>query len=84
MCGQDFVQKSAAEHQKRVAASAKPATTRLTLIPLIHTPPVVLLSAPRRVQRSGQGMEGVAVWLRIVKAIEELLSEERPDDAEVH
>ncbi|MEE8517481.1 MAG: hypothetical protein V3T02_12660 [Alphaproteobacteria bacterium] len=29
-------------------------------------------------------MEGRAVWLRIVKAIEELLSEERPDDAEVH
>ncbi len=29
-------------------------------------------------------MEGVAVWKRIVKAIEELLSEERPDDAEVH
>ena len=28
-------------------------------------------------------MEGEAVWLRIVKAIEELLSEERPDDAEV-
>ena len=36
------------------------------------------------------GLPGVAatgrraVWLRIVKAIEELLSEERPDDAEVH
>ena len=29
-------------------------------------------------------MEGRAVWLRIVKAIEELLSKERPDDAEVH
>ncbi len=29
-------------------------------------------------------MEGEAVWLRIVKAIAELLSEERPDDAEVH
>jgi len=29
-------------------------------------------------------MEGRAVWLRIVKAIEELLSEERPADAEVH
>ncbi len=29
-------------------------------------------------------MEGKAVWLRIVKAIEELLSEERPDDAKVH
>ncbi len=29
-------------------------------------------------------MEGRAVWLRIVKAIEELLSEEQPDDAEVH
>ena len=29
-------------------------------------------------------VEGEAVWLRIVKAIEELLSEERPEDAEVH
>ena len=29
-------------------------------------------------------MEGEAVCLRIVKAIERLLSEERPDDAEVH
>ncbi len=29
-------------------------------------------------------MEGVAVWLRIVKAVEELLSKERPADAEVH
>ncbi len=29
-------------------------------------------------------MEGEAVWLRIVKAIEELLSKERPGDAEVH
>ena len=29
-------------------------------------------------------MEGEAVWLKIVKAIEELQSEERPADAEVH
>ncbi len=29
-------------------------------------------------------IEGEAVWLRIVKATEELLSEERPEDAEVH
>ncbi len=29
-------------------------------------------------------MDGRAIWLRIVKAIAELLSEERPDDAEVH
>ncbi len=29
-------------------------------------------------------IKGEAVWLRIVKAIAELLSEERPDDAEVH
>ena len=29
-------------------------------------------------------MEGRAVCLRIVTAIEELLSEERPEDAEVH
>ena len=29
-------------------------------------------------------MEGRAVWLRIVKAVEELLAEERPDEAKVH
>ncbi len=29
-------------------------------------------------------MQGRTVWLRIVKAIEELLSKERPGDAEVH
>ncbi len=29
-------------------------------------------------------MEGVAVWKRIGRAINELLSEERPDDAKVH
>ena len=29
-------------------------------------------------------MDGQAVWLRIVKAIAELLAEERPDDAEMH
>ncbi len=29
-------------------------------------------------------MDGRAVGLRLVKAIEELLSEERPDDAKVH
>ncbi len=29
-------------------------------------------------------MEGEAVWLLIVKAIEELLSEERPEGEKVH
>ncbi len=29
-------------------------------------------------------MEGEAVWLRILKAINELLSEERPADVKVH
>ncbi len=29
-------------------------------------------------------VKGRPVWIRIVKAIEELLSEERPGDAEVH
>ncbi len=29
-------------------------------------------------------MDGRAVWLRIVKAIEELVSKERPEDAEAH
>ncbi len=29
-------------------------------------------------------MDGEAVWLRIVKAIEELQSKERADDAKVH
>ncbi len=29
-------------------------------------------------------MDGRAVWLRIVKAVEELLSEERPSNEKVH
>ncbi len=29
-------------------------------------------------------MDGRAVWLRVLESIEELLSEERPGDAEVH
>ena len=29
-------------------------------------------------------MDGRTVWLRIIKAIEELQSKERPGDAEVH
>ena len=29
-------------------------------------------------------MEGRAVWIRVVKAVKELLLEERPADAEVH
>ncbi len=29
-------------------------------------------------------MDGEAGWLRIVRAVKELLSEERPEDAEVH
>ncbi len=29
-------------------------------------------------------MEGEAVWLRIVKAVEELLSKERPEGEKVH
>ncbi len=42
-------------------------------------------AAMRADERLAAGdMEGEAVWLRIVKAIEELLSEERPEDAEVH
>ncbi len=31
-----------------------------------------------------EDMEGRAVWIRIAQAVEELLSEERPEDAEVH
>ncbi len=42
-------------------------------------------AAMRADERLAAGdMEGEAVWFRIVKAIEELLSKERPDDAEVH
>ncbi len=42
-------------------------------------------AAMRADERLAAGdMGGEAVWLRIIKAIEELLSEERPDDAEVH
>ncbi len=42
-------------------------------------------AAMRADERLAAGdLEGEAVWLRIVKAIEELQSEERPEDAEVH
>ena len=29
-------------------------------------------------------MDGWAVWLRIIKAVDELLAKERPDGAKVH
>ena len=42
-------------------------------------------AAMRADERLAAGdMDGRAVWLRIVMAIEELLSKERPDDAKVH
>ncbi len=42
-------------------------------------------AAMRADERLAAGdMEGEAVWLRIAKAIEALVSEERPGDAEVH
>ncbi len=42
-------------------------------------------AAMRADERLAAGdMEGEAVWLRILKAINELLSKERPEDAEVH
>ncbi len=42
-------------------------------------------AAMRADERLAAGdMEGESVWLRIVKAIEELLSKERPEDAAVH
>ncbi len=50
-----------------------------------HGEDAPILAAMRADQLMETGdMEGRAVWLRIVKAIEELLSKERPDDAEVH
>ncbi len=42
-------------------------------------------AAMRADERLAAGdMEGEAVWMRIVKAVEELLSKERPEGAEVH
>ncbi len=42
-------------------------------------------AAMRADERLAAGdMEGEAVWLRILKAIEELLSEERPEGEKVH
>ena len=50
-----------------------------------HGEDVPVLAAMRADELMEAGdMEGEAVWIRIVKAIEELLSEERPEDAEVH
>ena len=42
-------------------------------------------AAMRADERLGAGdMEGEAVWLRIVKAVEELLSDEGPEGEKVH
>ena len=42
-------------------------------------------AAMRADERLAAGdMEGEAVWLKIVKAIEELLSEERPEGEKLH
>ncbi len=42
-------------------------------------------AAMRADERLAAGdMEGEAVWIRIVKAIEELLSKERPEGEKVH
>ncbi len=42
-------------------------------------------AAMRADERLAAGdMEGEAVWIRIVKAIEELVSEERPEGEKVH
>ncbi len=50
-----------------------------------HGDEALVHAAMRADQLAADGdMEGRSVWLRIVKAIAELLSEERPDDAEVH
>ena len=50
-----------------------------------HSDAADIEAAMRADERLAAGdMEGEAVWLRIVKAIAELLSEERPNDAEVH
>ncbi len=45
--------------------------------------PILAAMRADELMESGD-MDGRVVWLRIVKAVEELLSEERPDDAEVH
>ncbi len=52
-----------------------------------HRRPVFVGGDPVRIELEGGfrlGIEGEAVWLRILKAIEELLSEELPGDAKVH
>ena len=64
--------------------------TTMTLNSLTWPPPTprdviqARLNGGVHATRCSGDMEGEAVWLRIVKAIEELLSKERPDDAEVH
>ena len=50
-----------------------------------HGEDAPILAAMRADELMDAGdMEGEAMWLRIVKAIEELLSEERPEGEKVH
>jgi len=50
-----------------------------------HGEDAPILAAMRADELMDTGdMEGRAVWLRIVKAIEELMSKERPEGEKVH
>ena len=50
-----------------------------------HGEDAPILAAMRADELMDAGdMDGRAVWLRIVKAVEELLSEERPEGEKVH
>ena len=63
----------------------RPASERITSAGCLSGDDAPIEAAMRADELMEAGdMEGRAVWLRIVKAIEELLSKERPKDAEVH
>ncbi len=59
----------------RAATSLSSSTARTHL----STPPC----EPDELMETGD-MDGRAVWLRIVKAVEELLAKERPEGEKVH
>ncbi len=80
LCAQDFMQKSAAEHQERVAASAKPATTCLALVPPRAHRRFSYCRHPAGARGRAGDMEGVAVWKMILNAIKELLDKTPPGD----
>ncbi len=70
VCDQDFVQKGAAVQEERAAAGAKPATTCVALVPLVHAAGSPTVGTPQGPEVGpGHVVEGEATGGQQVTAV---------------